>query len=182
MNRSLRELEGRIQVSFTNEQGYDAGGLKREWFLLVSREIFNQDYALFEKSSSGSTYQPNPKSYINPDHLNYFKFVGRFIGKALVERELIDAYFTRAFYKMILGQELEFKDLEAEEWLKENPIDENMFTFSYIYDNFGNRIDKELVPGGKAIIVDETNKLEYIEKYCLSKMRDDFSAQIGKFL
>ena len=41
---------------------------------------------------------------MNPDHLNYFKFIGRFIGKSLVERELIDAYFTRAFYKMILGQ------------------------------------------------------------------------------
>ena len=69
-----------------NEPGYDAGGLRREWFLLVSREIFNQDYALFEKSSSGNTYQPNPKSYINPDHLNYFKFIGRFIGKALAEK------------------------------------------------------------------------------------------------
>jgi E3 ubiquitin-protein ligase HUWE1 len=71
---------------------------------------------LFEKSSSGSAYQPNPKSYVNPDHLNYFKFIGRFIGKALVEKELIDAYFTRAFYKMILGQELEFKDLEAQDY------------------------------------------------------------------
>jgi hypothetical protein len=37
MSRSLRELEGRIQVTFTNEPGYDAGGLKREWFLVVSR-------------------------------------------------------------------------------------------------------------------------------------------------
>jgi E3 ubiquitin-protein ligase HUWE1 len=84
MGRSLREIEGRIHVSFKNEQGHDAGGLRREWFLLLSREIFNQDYALFEKSSSGSTYQPNPKSYINNDHLNYFKFIGRFVGKALV--------------------------------------------------------------------------------------------------
>jgi len=84
MTRTVRELEGRIQVSFINEPGYDAGGLKREWFLVVSREIFNQNYCLFEKSSSGSTYQPNPKSYVNPDHLNYFKFIGRFIGKALV--------------------------------------------------------------------------------------------------
>lgn len=106
MSRSARELEGRIQVSFINEPGYDAGGLKREWFLVVSREIFNQNYCLFEKSSSGSTYQPNPRSYVNPDHLNYFKFIGRFIGKALIEKELIDAFFTRAFYKMILGQDL----------------------------------------------------------------------------
>jgi hypothetical protein len=52
----------------------------------VSREIFNPNYALFEPSSSGSTYQPNPKSYINPDHLNYYKFIGRFVGKALAEK------------------------------------------------------------------------------------------------
>ena len=37
MSRSIKELEGRIQVSFLNEQGYDAGGLKREWFLVTSR-------------------------------------------------------------------------------------------------------------------------------------------------
>jgi hypothetical protein len=41
------------------------------------------------------------------------------------------------------------------EWLKNNNIDEGIFTFSYIYDNFGNRIEKELVPGGKDIIVSE---------------------------
>jgi len=29
MQRTARELEGRIQVSFINEPGYDAGGLKR---------------------------------------------------------------------------------------------------------------------------------------------------------
>ena len=68
------------------------------------------------------------------------------------------------------------------EWLKNNPIDENTFTFSYIYDNFGNKVEKELVPGGKQIVVNEENKLEYIEKYCMSKMRDNFSTQIGKFL
>lgn len=111
MGRTLREIEGKMQVNFVDEPGHDAGGLTREWFLCVSREIFNPNYALFEPSSSGTTYQPNPKSYINPDHLNYFRFIGRFVGKALAERELIDAYFSRSFYKMILGQELEFKDL-----------------------------------------------------------------------
>ena len=37
MNRSARELEGKVQVAFINEPGYDAGGIKRQWFLLVSR-------------------------------------------------------------------------------------------------------------------------------------------------
>jgi len=54
-------------------------------------------------SSSGNTYQPNPKSYVNAEHLGYFKFMGIFFAKALAEGMLIDAYFTRSFYKMILG-------------------------------------------------------------------------------
>lgn len=44
------------------------------------------------------------------------------------------------------------------EWLKDNPIDENTFTFSYIYDNFGKKIEKEMIEGGKDIIVTEDNK------------------------
>ena len=105
--------------------------MKKEWFLCVSREIFDASYALFEPASSGNTYQPNPKSYINPEHLNYFKFIGRFVAKALSEGMLIDAFFTRAFYKMILGQDLELKDLEQQDynfytsmcWLRDNKLE-----------------------------------------------------------
>lgn len=83
MGRTPRELEGRTKVIFVDEPAEDAGGVKKEWFLCVSREIFDASYALFEPSSSGNTYHPNPKSYVNPEHLNYFKFIGRFAAKAL---------------------------------------------------------------------------------------------------
>lgn len=42
-------------------------------------------------------------SYINPDHLNYFNFVGQIIGLALNHQQLVNVYFTRSFYKHILG-------------------------------------------------------------------------------
>jgi hypothetical protein len=32
------------------------------------------------------------------------RFVGRLVGKALHDGQLIDAYFTRTFYKHMLGQ------------------------------------------------------------------------------
>jgi E3 ubiquitin-protein ligase HUWE1 len=38
------------------------------------------------------------------------------VAKALAEGMLIEAYFTRSFYKMILGQELEFQDLEEQDY------------------------------------------------------------------
>jgi hypothetical protein len=93
--RTADELRGRLAISFHGEEGVDAGGLTREWFLVLSREIFNPNYALFTVAADGATFQPNPLSYINQNHLEYFKFVGRLIGKAVVDGHLMDAHFTR---------------------------------------------------------------------------------------
>lgn len=71
-------------VSFlcADEEGQDAGGLLREWYVIISREIFNPMYALFTVSPGDRvTYMINPSSHANSNHLFYFKFVGRVIGK-----------------------------------------------------------------------------------------------------
>ncbi len=70
--------------------------------------MFNENYALFIKSSTGSTYQPYSKSYVNSEHLSYFKFIGRVMGKALHDGYMLDAYFTPAFYKHLLGLPVKF--------------------------------------------------------------------------
>lgn len=50
--------------------------------MIISREIFNPMYALFCVSPGDRvTYMINPSSHANPNHLSYFKFVGRVIGK-----------------------------------------------------------------------------------------------------
>ena len=41
-----------------------------------------------------------------------FRFVGRIIGKALCEGQLLDCYFIKALYKMMLGDTLVLEDLE----------------------------------------------------------------------
>ena len=77
----------------------------REWYIIISREIFNPNYALF-KSSPGDrvTYTINDFSHINSNHLCYFKFVGRVIAKAIYDNKLLECYFTRSFYKHILAK------------------------------------------------------------------------------
>ena len=72
-------------------------------YSVLAREIFNAGYVLFITTGDGVTFQPNPNSYVNPDHLSYFKFIGRIIGKAICDGHLMDAHFTRSFYKHILG-------------------------------------------------------------------------------
>lgn len=83
---------------------------------VMAREMFNPNLALFKKvPDRASTFQPNPTSYVQNDeargtnHLDFFKFVGRVIGKALFDGQCIEAYFTRSFYKHMLDQPLTYQ-------------------------------------------------------------------------
>ena len=115
--RGKGEMRSRMYVVFEGEEGQDAGGLLREWYIIVAREIFNPNYALFKMSPGDRvTYMPNPSSYANPEHLSYFRFVGRFIAKAIFDDKLLECYFTRSFYKHILGKPVVYTDMEKEDF------------------------------------------------------------------
>ena len=48
--RSPEEWKNRFYIVFEGEEGQDAGGLLREWYVIISKEIFNPMYALFKTS------------------------------------------------------------------------------------------------------------------------------------
>ncbi len=82
----------------------------------MAREMFNPNFSLFvPMPEGGATFQPNPNSTVQndpsrgTDHLDFFRFVGRVVGKALHDGLLVDAYFTRSFYKHCLGQPLTYQ-------------------------------------------------------------------------
>ncbi|CAN0390653.1 unnamed protein product, partial [Ectocarpus fasciculatus] len=111
--RNAEEMRGRLHITFQNEDGIDAGGLTREWYSILARDIFNQNYALFIAAADGATFQPNPVSHVNSEHLAYFKFVGRIVGKAIADGQALDAHFTQSFYKHILGVTVTHQDMQA---------------------------------------------------------------------
>lgn len=79
--RRPEELRGRLVVHFQGEEGIDAGGLTREWYQLLSRVIFDKGTLLFTSAQGNdSTFQPNPNSAYQTEHLSYFKFVGRVVS------------------------------------------------------------------------------------------------------
>ncbi|EGR34689.1 ubiquitin hect domain family protein, partial [Ichthyophthirius multifiliis] len=190
-NLKSEELKHKFVIEFEGEEGIDAGGLLREWFTLLSKAIFNPDYLLFKLSSNGNTYQPNQNSYINDNHLEYFKFVGRIVGKALFEGQMLDAYFTRSFYKHILGQPLTYHDIEDQDqefyknlkWVIETDISQfTDLTFSFEENEFDNYQVIELIQNGRNISVTEENKHEYVKLMCYTKMARNIKIQIEKFL
>ena len=191
--RSTAEMYGRLRVQFTNEEGVDAGGLTREWYQILSREMFNPGYALFVTSANNVTFQPSPFSHINQEHLTFFKFIGRIMGKAICDGYHLDAFFTRAFYKHVLGQEVTYTDMEDLDpeyyknlkWLLEENIDEtDLFENYFVYEaeELGRMVFKELIPGGKDIRVTEANKMEYVQGICDMKLTNNIREQTASFL
>jgi E3 ubiquitin-protein ligase HUWE1 len=153
--RSPEEMRGRLVVHFSGEEGIDAGGVSREWYNILAKQMFNPDYCLFIPTAD-SAYQPNKNSSINVDHLAYFKFIGRVFGKALHDGQLLDAHFTRSFYKHILGLAVNYHDMEAIDpeyyknlkWLVDNDVSELDLTFALQQEEFGVVKQVELKPGG----------------------------------
>ncbi|AEO71358.1 uncharacterized protein THITE_2123607 [Thermothielavioides terrestris NRRL 8126] len=41
------EIKKGLKINFQGEEGVDAGGLRKEWFLLLVREVFNPDHGTF---------------------------------------------------------------------------------------------------------------------------------------
>lgn len=85
-------LKTKLWIEFEGEAGLDYGGLAREWFFLLSKEMFNPYYGLFEYSAMDNyTLQINPYSGLcNEEHLSYFKFIGKVAGMAIYHGKLLD--------------------------------------------------------------------------------------------
>jgi E3 ubiquitin-protein ligase HUWE1 len=183
---------GKLVVHFRDEEGVDAGGVTREWFSALALQMFNPDYALFRPSAADKvTYQPNRASGINPDHLFYFKFVGRIIGKAIYDGRLLDAHFTRSFYKCMIAAPVDHKDMEAIDpefhnsldWILHNNITDVLdLTFSLEVDDFGRQKIIDLKPDGRNIPVTEGNKMEYVHLVTEQKLVEAIKEQIQAFL
>ena len=77
--RPFQDLKGRLNVQFPGEESIDAGGMTREWYQLLSRVIFDKGALLFTTVGNNATFQPNPNSVFQTEHLSYFKFVGRVV-------------------------------------------------------------------------------------------------------
>lgn len=50
MKMRPKDLRKRLMVKFRGEEGLDYGGVAREWLYLVSREMLNPQYGLFQYS------------------------------------------------------------------------------------------------------------------------------------
>ncbi|XP_056441272.1 E3 ubiquitin-protein ligase SMURF2-like [Gadus chalcogrammus] len=187
MKMRPKYLWKRLMVKFRAEEGLDYGGVAREWLYLLSHEMLNPYYGLFQYSRDDIfTLQINPDSAVNLAHLSYFHFVGRIMGMAVFHGHYIDGGFTLPFYKQLLGKPITLEDMEAVDpdlhnsliWILENDITGVLdHTFCVEHNAYGEIIQHKLKPSGKSVQVTEDTKKEYVRLYVNWRVLHGIEAQ-----
>ncbi|KAL9183969.1 hypothetical protein ACHAXT_002055 [Thalassiosira profunda] len=195
MSLSRKDLRKVWRFEFIGEAGIDAGGLAREWFQLVTDEVFDPDMGLWQTSATNQMcLQINPASALScpDDHLIYFRFIGRVMGKAMFDRQLVKGHMVKHLYKHILGWPVMFSDLKDvdEEYynslkgLKDMGADVEYVgvDFTVMEETLGVKQSVELVPGGEEMDVTEDNLPEYIEACLKYRLLGRYEAQLNELL
>eukprot|EP00579_Thalassiosira_antarctica_P012180 CAMPEP_0201918678 /NCGR_PEP_ID=MMETSP0903-20130614/7762_1 /ASSEMBLY_ACC=CAM_ASM_000552 /TAXON_ID=420261 /ORGANISM="Thalassiosira antarctica, Strain CCMP982" /LENGTH=769 /DNA_ID=CAMNT_0048455033 /DNA_START=136 /DNA_END=2445 /DNA_ORIENTATION=+ len=195
MSSSREELRTLWRFEFMGEPGIDAGGLKREWFELVTKEMFDPNLGLWQSSATNQMcMQINPASEICcPDnHLMYFRFIGRVMGKAMFDGELVKGHMVKHLYKHLLGWPVMFNDLKDidEEYCNNLKGLKDMganveyvgVDFTTTEELMGMKQTVELIPGGVDIDVVENNLPEYIEACLRYRLLGRYEAQMSELM
>lgn len=162
-----------FRFEFLGEPALDAGGVAREFFEIISSQLFNPDCGLFLYSSVNQMcMQINPNSGIaNEFHLKYFHMAGRILGKALMDGHITPVHLIQPLYKHLMGWPVTMRDLEQiDEQIYRNLTDLLDFDdiaaleldFVVTEDHLGVAETVELVPGGNNIVVTPENLPDYL--------------------
>ncbi|KAK1317157.1 E3 ubiquitin-protein ligase UPL6 [Acorus calamus] len=161
---SEEDLRETIRISFINEfgeeeAGIDGGGIFKDFMENITREAFNVQYGLFKETPNHLLY-PNPGSgLIHEQHLDFFKFLGIIIGKAMFEGILVDIPFATFFLSKLKQKSNYLNDLPSLDpelyrhllFLKnfKGDVSELELYFVVINNEYGEQTESELLPGGK---------------------------------
>ncbi|KAG7285282.1 hypothetical protein NEMBOFW57_009903 [Staphylotrichum longicolle] len=95
------EIKKGLKINFKGEEGVDAGGLRKEWFLLLVREVFNPDHGMFLYDEDSHYCYFNQLS-LEPSE--QFFLVGVVLGLAIYNSTILDVALPPfLFRKLILA-------------------------------------------------------------------------------
>uniref|UniRef100_K3WL09 HECT-type E3 ubiquitin transferase n=1 Tax=Globisporangium ultimum (strain ATCC 200006 / CBS 805.95 / DAOM BR144) TaxID=431595 RepID=K3WL09_GLOUD len=190
----VEHVRAAMRINFLEESGVDAGGLHREWLMLLNDMLFSPELGLFKCTSrQDQTYFINPTSqYDNgDDHLIYFYGTGRLVGRALLDGAVLHSNFCVPLLKLILGVPVGFSDLEYYDaqlysnlvWMLENDNVEVLGLDFSVSEQVGDQVVvTELVPRGREIPVTDANKYEYLDRRFRHLIIDSVAPQLSVFL
>lgn len=176
LSKISTSLKNPLKVTFIGEPGDDGGGVKKEYFQLLIKEIFHPHRDMFVPKNNNSYYWFNSHSFELP---LMFEFVGMILGLSIYNTTLLDVKFPRILYKKLLAPESQVFDslsdlaeiepdfMNSFKYMLEtnDPLESMELTFEAVTEVFGEHIRHPLKPYGNIIQVSQSNKYEYVKLY-----------------
>lgn len=199
IQRHPHDLKKSLRVEFSNEPGIDAGGLKKEWFLLLTRELFHPNHGLFqyveESRLSWFAYGNTGLKLHGENNNELYYLFGVVLGLAIYNSTILDLHFARAMYKKLCNERITFEDYEElypetarnlKKMLSYSELDfSDIFGLSFettYYDvASGTNVTKPLCDGGESIPVTSENKTEFVERWVNFYMNEGVSSSFSAF-
>ncbi|KAJ5278822.1 hypothetical protein N7478_004194 [Penicillium angulare] len=184
------EIKKGLRIEFVGEEGIDAGGLRKEWFLLLVREVFDPHHGLFIYDDDSKYCYFNPFCFESSEQ---FFLVGVLLGLAIYNSTILDvdlppfafrkllasapqtnapqtATFQRPKFKCTLEDLAEYRPALAKglRMLLEYEGDvAETFCYDFVaqVERYGEIINVPLCAGGEKRPVTNSNRREFVDAY-----------------
>ncbi|ETV94704.1 hypothetical protein H310_11679 [Aphanomyces invadans] len=175
-------------ISLVGESAVDAGGVTREWYTLLTMAIMDERRGLFTVTNNAdqSYYiNPNSENVHGANHLDRYLAIGRLLGRAIIDEQVLPFHFCVPLFKMLLGYPVSMDDIRYLDptvysslvYVRDcDDVDDLALTFSVTVDEAGSEV--ELVVGGRDIAVTNANKAEYVDRMVQYLLFDRVAPQL----
>lgn len=178
-----------LKVKFVGEEGIDEGGVRKEFFQLIIKELFESGYDMFTYDAETGNYWFNKDTTTTNIE---FELIGTMMGLAIYNSVILDIHFPSVIYKKLVDQPPTFADFKEsfptlarsfEKLLSFDGDVESTFcqTFSIEWEVFGETKVFELKEGGSKIPLSNENRTEYVDLYIDYVIDKSISKQFKSF-
>ncbi|KAL4239292.1 putative E3 ubiquitin-protein ligase herc4 [Mactra antiquata] len=174
MSYQSADLKKPLKVAFHGEEALDEGGVRKEFFMLLLRELLDPKYGMFKYHDDSRMHWFSPFAF--ESHQMYC-LIGCLCGLAIYNSVIIQLSFPLALFKKLLNGTPNVDDLTElmptvgrsfGSLLKYEEDDiEDVFclTFEITQESFGEVKSVELTQGGSNKSVTKENRKEFVELY-----------------
>jgi E3 ubiquitin-protein ligase HECTD2 len=184
------DLKKSLRIEFRDEPGIDAGGLKKEWFLLLNRELFDPSKGFYLEDEESRYCWFDPCS----EATKYYSLTGVAVGLALYNSTILDLNFPPVVFKKLLGCPYSLDDFcelrpshgrSLKTLLDYHGDDfEQVFALNfcvYHYDKTGKLVETPLIPNASVTSVTKSNCQDYVRRVVAHYLEGSVKRQFEAF-
>ncbi|KTF74001.1 hypothetical protein cypCar_00039178, partial [Cyprinus carpio] len=163
-----------LKVIFVGEEAVDAGGVRKEFFLLIMKELLDPKYGMFRYYEESRLIWFAHKTF---EDIDLFHLIGVVCGLAIYNLTIVELNFPLALYKKLLKKTPTLEDLkelmpdvgrslqQLLDYMEDDLEEAFCLNFTIIEESFGTTEVLELVPNGTDISVNKSNRQEFVNAY-----------------